>query len=67
MWTIFKVFNWICYNITSVSWFDFFGHEAYEILVHQWGVEPICPALEVKVLIIRPRGKSFNYFLKHLV
>ena len=41
----------------------YFWPQACEILVHQWGVEPTRPALQVKVLTTRPPGKSFTIFL----
>ena len=60
MWTIFKVFYWICYNIASV--FTFFGCEAYDILVPRLEIEPTPPALEGEVLTTGPPGTSLRYF-----
>ena len=40
--------------------FWFFGHEAYEILAPQPGIEPALPALEGKVLTTGLPGKSLD-------
>ena len=61
MWTIFKVFYWICYSIASVfSFFTFwfFGHEAFGILGPWPVIEPTSPALEGEVLTTGLLGKS---------
>ena len=53
---------WICYNITSVLCFGFFGWEACGILVPQPGIEPELPALEDEVLTTGPPQKSPSSF-----
>ena len=42
--------------------FWFFGHEACGILAPQPGIEPVPPALEVKVLTTGSPGKSLELF-----
>ena len=49
---------WICYNIASVLYFGFFGHEACGILASQPGIKPAPPALEGEVLTTGLPGKS---------
>ena len=41
MWTMFKVFIEICYNVASVLCFGFFGHKVYGILAPQLGIEHV--------------------------
>ena len=50
MWTIFKVFIWICHNIASVLCVGFFGQEACGILAAWPGIQPSPPASEGKFL-----------------
>ena len=52
----FKSLYLICYNITSVLCFGFFGHEACGILALRLGIQPVPPVLEDEVLTTGPPG-----------
>ena len=69
IWTIFKIFYWICYSVVSVFFFFFlifwcFGLEAGGILAPWPGMEHGPPALESKVLTSGPPRKSVSLFKK---
>ena len=51
----------VCYNITSVFYLlFFFGWEACRILAPPTEIEPVPSALEGKVLITGPPGKTLS-------
>ena len=51
---------WICYNITSVLCFSFFGYEVCEFLAPQPGIKPTPHELEGEVFTTGPPGKSLG-------
>ena len=63
MWTVLKIFCWICYNTASVFCFWFSDQEACDILTSRPGIEPVPPALEEEILTTGLPGKSLcQYF-----
>ena len=60
---------WICYNIASVSCFDFFGPKAHGILAPWPGIKPALLALEREILTTGLPGESLSprLSLLHLV
>ena len=62
MWTIFKVFYWICYNIVSVLYFGFWPQGMWNLSSPARDGNQ-APSLEGKVLTPGPPGKSpFTHF-----
>ena len=58
MWTIFEIFIEFATILLLLFWL--FGHKAHGILGPRPGVEPMPPALEVKVPMTGPSGKSLS-------
>ena len=61
LWQDWGGLYWICYNISSVSCFVFFGCKASGILGPWPGIEPAPPALEGKDLTTGLPGKSHKW------